>query len=257
MTGPGPAPGVLRLVAVHTRFQLVETLRVPVAVIGNCVFPALALFFFVVPQQAVAGDRLLATTAVAGLAFFSVCSASMFTHGLGVAEDRESPFDAFVRALPAGPAPRFVGRILVGLAMALLGMLPLLLVAALLTEAGVGGGELLAGVGTLLVGAVPFILLGIGLGHALSARAAIAIVQVVLFPLAFAGGLFMPPVLFPPWMDALSLATPTRAGRDLLVDALGVGTAAPSSWAVLLAWTAAFGALAVWTYRRDEGRRFR
>ena len=29
----------------------------------------------------------------------------LLTHGLGVAEDRESPFDPFVRALPAGPVP--------------------------------------------------------------------------------------------------------------------------------------------------------
>ena len=250
-------PGALRLVAVHTKFQLLETIRIPVAVIGNTVFPALALFFFVVPQAEVAGNRLWATTAVAGLAFFSVCSASMFTHGLGVSEDRESPFDPFVRALPAGPVPRFVGRILVGLVMALLGMVPLLLVAAFFTEAGVPAGRLLAGVGTLLVGAVPFILVGIAIGYALTAKAAIAIVQVVLFPLAFAGGLFMPPSLFPAWMDTVSLATPTRAGRDLLVDALGVETAAGSSWFVLLAWTVVLGVLAVWAYRRDEGRRFR
>lgn len=250
-------PGALRLVAVHTKFQLLETIRIPAAVIGNTVFPALALFFFVVPQADVAGNRLWATTAVAGLAFFSVCSASMFTHGLGVAEDRESPFDPFVRSLPAGPVPRFVGRILVGLVMALFGMVPLLLVAAFFTEAGAPAPQLLAGVGMVLVGAVPFILLGIGLGYALTAKAAIAIVQVILFPLAFAGGLFMPPQLFPAWMDTVSLATPTRAGRDLLVDALGVEVAHGSSWLVLLGWTVAFGALAVWAYRRDEGRRFR
>src|SRR5690606_14722295 len=80
-------PGPLRLAWLHLKYQFLETVRVPVAVLGNLLSPALAMFFFVVPQKAVAQDPVAATTAVASLGLFAICSASLFTYGLGVAED--------------------------------------------------------------------------------------------------------------------------------------------------------------------------
>ena len=46
------------LAVVHARFQFLETVRIPIAVIGNLLFPSLALLFFVIPQRAVADDPL-------------------------------------------------------------------------------------------------------------------------------------------------------------------------------------------------------
>jgi len=80
---------------------------------------------------------------------------------------------------------------------------------------------------------------------------------VLLFPLAFAGGLFLPPELFPGWLDRISQALPSRAGRDVAVAA-AIGDPAPvGSLAVVAVWTVVLGTLAVLAYRRDEGRRFR
>ncbi|PRZ08506.1 ABC-2 type transport system permease protein [Isoptericola sp. CG 20/1183] len=247
----------LRLAWLHLKFQFLETVRIPMAVIGNAVFPALAMVFFVVPQDSVAGNPQFATMAVAGLAMFAVCSASLFTYGLGVAEDRALPFDPFVRSLPAGPGPRMVARVGNGAIFTLVGLLPLIAVAWLFTSAAVTATQLAAGVGMILLASVPFVLLGMAVGYSLTAKAALPVVQVVLFPLAFAGGLFLPPMMFPAWLDTLSQLTPTRAARDLLVQALTGAPANPWAWPVLVGWTAVFAALAAWAYRRDEGRRFR
>lgn len=241
----------------HLKYQFLETVRIPIAVLGNMLFPALAMAFFVVPQEAVAGNPQWATMAVAGLSLFAVCSASLFTYGLGVAEDRQLPFYPYLRSLPTGPGPQMVGRVLNGGIFALLGLLPLILVAVLFTEATATLGQLLAGIGTILATSVPFVLLGLGIGYALSAKAALPVVQVILFPLAFAGGLFLPPEMFPSWLDGISQATPTRAGRDLLVDALTGADAYALAIPVLVGWTVLFAVLAAWSYRRDEGRKFR
>jgi len=40
----------VQLALVHARFQFLETVRVPIAVIGNTVFPPLILLFFVVAR---------------------------------------------------------------------------------------------------------------------------------------------------------------------------------------------------------------
>ncbi|MCK0117282.1 ABC transporter permease [Isoptericola sp. S6320L] len=263
MTTANPASASPRVVSplrfawLHLKFQFLETVRIPMAVIGNAVFPALAMVFFVVPQDSVAGNPQFATMAVAGLAMFAVCSASLFTYGLGVAEDRALPFDPFVRSLPAGPGPRMVARVGNGAIFTLVGLLPLIAVAWLFTSAAVTATQLAAGVGMILLASVPFVLLGMAVGYSLTAKAALPVVQVVLFPLAFAGGLFLPPMMFPAWLDTLSQLTPTRAARDLLVQALTGAPANPWAWPVLVGWTAVFAALAAWAYRRDEGRRFR
>ncbi|GAB4086923.1 hypothetical protein GCM10028784_35530 [Myceligenerans cantabricum] len=241
----------------HLKYQFLETVRIPIAVLGNMVFPALSMAFFVVPQEQVAGNPEWATMAVAGLGLFAVCSASLFTYGLGVAEDRQLPFYPYLRSLPTGPGPQMVGRVLNGAIFALFGLVPLILVAVLFTAATATLVQLVLGVGTILVVAVPFVLLGLGVGYALPAKAALPVVQLILFPLAFAGGLFLPPQMFPGWLDGISMATPTRAGRDLLVQALTGIEANPVALPVLAGWTILFAALAVWSYRRDEGRKFR
>ncbi|MFV2144169.1 ABC transporter permease [Isoptericola sp. G70] len=254
---PSGTVSPVRLTWLHLKFQFLETVRIPMAVIGNALFPALAMVFFVVPQQEVAGNPAFATMAVGGLAMFAVCSASLFTYGLGVAEDRALPFDPFMRSLPAGPGPRMVARVGNGAVFALFGLVPLIVVAWLFTSAAVTPTELAAGIGMILLTSVPFVLLGMAVGYSLTAKAALPVVQVILFPLAFAGGLFLPPMMFPAWLDTLSQLTPTRAGRDLLVEALTGQEANPWAWPVLIGWTVVFAMLAVWAYRRDEGRRFR
>lgn len=259
-TGPAPRLGarrLLELTLLHTRYQVLETLRIPVAVIGNLVFPSFALGFFVLPQRAIAGDPVLATAAVAQLALFAVISTCVFTYGVGVAEDREQPFDPYVRTLPAGPVPRLGARLLTGGLFSLLSLVPLVLLGAVGTAASLPVGRLLAGVVVVLLGGLPFLFVGLAVGYSMSVKAALPIAQVVLFPMAFAGGLFIPPQAFPAWLDRLSGLLPTRAGRDLLVHVTTGTGATGADVVVLVVWTVVLGALAVLAYRRDEGRRFR
>ncbi|GEL98513.1 ABC transporter permease [Cellulomonas terrae] len=244
------------LALVHARFQFLETVRIPIAVIGNLLFPSLALLFFVIPQRAVADDPGIATAAVAQLGTFAVMSTCLFSFGVGVSEDRAMPFDPFLRTLPAGAGPRLMGRVLNGVLWSYLALVPLVLLGAFLTAATLTPSQALAAIVMVPAVAVPFLLLGLAIGYRLSSKAAIAVVQATLFPLAFAGGLFMPPEAFPAWLDAISKVLPSRAARDLAVQAVTGYEAYAGAVVVILAWTAVFAAMAVTAYRRDEGRRF-
>lgn len=258
-TPPVARPGVRpwwSLALLHTRYQFLETVRVPIAVLGNMLFPGLALVFFVVPQRVVADDPLMATAAVAQLATFAVMSSSLFSFGVGVAEDRAQPFDPYVRTLPAGAGPRLGGRVVNAVLWAYLALVPLVLIGWLLTAATLTPAQAALSVVLVPAVAVPFLLLGLAIGYRLSSKAAIAVVQAVLFPLAFAGGLFMPPEAFPAWLDAFSKVLPSRAARDLVVQVVTGEPAYAGALVVLLGWTLVFGVLAVLAYRRDEGRRF-
>lgn len=247
----------MSLVALHTRYVALETIRVPIAVVSTVMFPLLSFLFFVVPFEEVAGDPVASTAAVSQLGLFAVFSVCLFSFGVGVADDRSTPWDPFVRTLPVGAGPRIAARLLNGVLFALLGLLPLLVAAALLTEATVTPAQAVLGAAALAVAGVPLLFLGVAVGYSLPVKAAVPVAQVLLFPLAFGGGLFIPPDAFPDWLDSVSLALPTRAGRDLVIAATTGADLPPTTLPVLAVWSLVAGAVAVWAYRRDEGRRFR
>ncbi|SDR14096.1 ABC transporter permease [Thermostaphylospora chromogena] len=244
----------MALTLTHARYQLLELIRVPIAVVGSAFFPAAAMLFFVVPF---AGDHPVgATMATASMTTFAVMSASLFNFGIGVAEDRAQPWDPYLRTLPAGPAPRFAGRILAGMAVMGVSIIPVLVIAVFLTEATTTPLGLLLGLFALVAGAIPFTLIGLTIGYALPSKAAIAVTQIVFFPMAVGGGLLTDPDNAPAFIEIVAPYLPSRGAVELVWAAVGDFSPDGLTMAMLAVWTAAAGAAAVWAYRRDEGARF-
>ena len=244
----------MSLALTNARYHLLETVRIPIALIGTVFFPAVSMLFFVVPFAG--HDPVGATYATASMVCFAVMTSSLFTYGVGVSEDRGQPWDPYLRTLPAGAGPRFAGRILAGLAMTFGSLLPVVLIAALLTQATATPVQLALAVGAVVVVALPFTLMGLAIGYALPMKAALAVAQVLFFPLAFAGGLLSAPGQAPGWVEAIAPYVPTRGAVELLWASVGDFTPSGTAVAMLGVWTLVAGALAVWAYRRDEGRRF-
>ena len=242
------------LALTHARFQLIETLRIPMALIGSAFFPAASMIFFVVPF--VGSDPVYATYATASMVTFVVMTSNLFQYGIGVAEDRAQPWDPFTRTLPAGPGPRFAGRILAGLVLMTVSLIPVVVIAALFTAATITAPAFLAAVGAVIVAAIPFTLMGLGIGYALPSKAAIVVAQLLFFPLAFGGGLMTAPGSAPGFVEDLAPYLPTGGAVRLMWAAVGDFPLDVSSLVALAGWTIALAAFAVWAYRRDEGRRF-
>ena len=62
------------LALTHARFQLIETVRIPMALIGSAFFPAASMIFFVVPF--VGSDRTYSTYATASMVTFVVMTST-------------------------------------------------------------------------------------------------------------------------------------------------------------------------------------
>ncbi|MGN9763687.1 ABC transporter permease [Micromonospora sp. SD12] len=244
----------MRLALVHARYQLLETVRIPIAVVGSAFFPAVAMLFFVVPFAG--KDPVAATYATAAMVTFSVMSANVFQYGVGVAEDRDQPWNPYTRTLPAGPAPRFAGRVLAGLALTYLSLIPVVVIGATLTEARISAPAFLLALATVTVISVPFTLLGLAIGYSMPSKAAIVVAQVVFFPLAFGGGLLSAPDQAPGFVEAVAPFLPTRGAVELMWAATGDYPVNPLSMVMLGVWVVLLAVLAGWAYRRDEGRRF-
>ena len=242
------------LALTHAKVQIIETFRVPIAVIGSAFWPAASMLAFVVPF--VGDDAAGATYATASMVTFAVMSTNLFQYGIGVAADREQPWEPFVRTLPAGVFPRFAGRLIAGLALMGFALFPVVLIAALFTPATLTLAAVPAVIGATVVISAPFILMGLAIGYSMPQKAAVVVAQVLFFPLAFGGGLMAPPGAGPGFVEQLAPYLPTGGAVRLMWAAVGDYPLQPLSVVSLVAWIVLLGAVAAWAYRRDEGRRF-
>ncbi|HEY2937263.1 MAG TPA: hypothetical protein VGJ25_11735 [Gaiellaceae bacterium] len=238
----------MRLAAAYVRARTLELARLPAFTIPTVVFPA-------VLYLAVAGRRHGDAAAVtAGFAAIAVLGVAFFQFGVGIASERISPWERYLRSLPAGPVPRIGGRVGAAIVFASCAAGAVLLGGAARTSASLPVARVGVLAVALVLGAVPFALLGTALGYLVPARAAVPVANFVYLPLAYAGGLWSGP---DGGESGYRVLIPTRAWAQTVWAAVGAGPLSLAAPFALCVWTAAFGALAAWAYRRDEGERFR
>jgi len=243
----------VRLALAHARAETANLARYLGYSMPTIAFPAILLLLFGrhfeegEPQRLYAG---FAATALLGVGFFQF--------GVGIATTRTTPWETYLRTLPAGPTTRLAGRVLSALTFAAATVGAVSLVAFTVYDVRMAPWRVFALGSTLLVGCIPFALLGIAFGYWLSPRAALPTANLLYLPLAIGGFLWTRPTEdVPRGVDVTSQLLPTRSWMEVL-DAVATGDHAVPLLhvAALAAWGLVFFALAWWGYRRDEGERF-
>jgi ABC-2 type transport system permease protein len=229
-----------------------ELLRYPAFSVPTLAFPGLFFLLFVSSREG--RDATLLVASFAGFAFLAV---AFFQFGVGIAAERETPWERFLRTLPARTSVRFAARLLSGTVFGLASAGMVVLVGLATTDAHLTAARWSAFVVALVAGAVPFALLGIALGYWTSPRGALPVANILYLVLAFAGGLWTTPVNLPSSVASISPLVPTRQFGNVLWGATEGRLWRPRDWLLLLGWSTVFAALAAWGYRRDEGRRYR
>lgn len=254
----------MTLALAHARAGMAELARQPQFWVPSLAFPALFFVLFGIS----AADRVVpllpaglgGEVVLAQFLCFGVLGIMFFQFGVGIAEERRLPWEVTLRVLPVSASVRFAGRVLVAMAFCVAALVPVLVVAGLTTAIRLGPGASVGYLGAVLLGAVPFGLMGITLGYAASPKAALPIANIGFLLLSFLGGLFVPLEQLPGFVAEVAPYLPSRHYLDLVLGTIG-GREDGGGWqqpALLLAgWTAAFLATAVWVYRRDEAIRYR
>lgn len=242
----------MRLALLHARFETLELVRYPSFIVPTLLFPALFFLFFVVPgAEREQADELMATYMA-----FAFLGVAFFQFGVGFAVERVSSWALYLRTLPVGAGPRLTGRVASALVFSVAAGLVVVTVATATTAARLGPSEWVALMGALVAGAVPFALLGMALGYLTSPKGALPIANVLYLALAYLGGLWTGPERLPRAVEAISPAIPTHAYAELVIAA-ATGSPLRADSLSLLGWGLAFGLVAAWAYRRDEGQRYR
>lgn len=243
----------MRLALAHARAETANLARYPAYAVPTVVFPAILLLVLGRRFERGEPDRLFA-----GFAATALLTVAFFQFGVGIATSRTTPWEAYLRTLPAAPTTRLVGRVLAALVFATATVSTVALVAFTVYRVDMPAWRLGALGLALLVGSVPFALLGIAFGYWLPPRAALPVANILYLPLAVGGFLWMrPDERVPHDVDVASQLLPTRSWMEILDPIATADHPVPLRHvAALGAWGAVFFAIAWFGYRRDEGERF-
>lgn len=197
----------LRLLLIHSYYECLELGRQPMYVLATVIFPSMFFWFFGVPN---ANEEIPARLLTGSFAAFGVLGVLVFQFGVGIAQERSTPWASLLRILPLPSWAHLSSKLLAGIIFSIPTVAGVLLVAELSTKANLDAdliGKLAA---ALLFAGLPFGLLGLIIGLSCSPRSALPMANMVYLPLSFAGGLWLPPNALPKVVQDISEYLPTR-----------------------------------------------
>ncbi len=240
------------LVLRHVRAGTLELLRYPAYSVPTLAFPTLLFLLFAAPSLHGKNPDV----AMAAFLAMAVLGVVLFQFGVGIAAERASPWESFLRVLPVPVWARLLARVLSALLFATAACAVLIATAVVATPVTLSPEGWVGLVLALLFGSLPFGFLGIALGYWIQPKAALPVANLLFLPLAYTGGLFGGPRSLPGSLAGVSSYVPTRQWGNWLWHAVDGDPWRPEPILLLAIYATVFALLSVWGYRRDEGERF-
>ncbi len=239
----------------YTRYELLRTFRNRRFLVFSLAFPLILYFVIAGPNRNVRslnGSGIpLALYYMVGLASFGTMAA-MISTGARIAGERTTGWTRQLRITPLSIRAYFRAKVLTAYATALLTIV-LLYAAGISLGVAMPARDWLEMTGLLLVGLLPFAVLGILLGHLLTVDSMGPAIGGVTSLLALVSGTWFP-ISSHGFLHDLAQILPSywlvQASRLPLTGHAWSAT----GWLVGAAWTAVLTGLARLAYRRDTGR---
>jgi ABC-2 type transport system permease protein len=242
-------------VATYTRFELLRTFRNYRFFLFALGFPLLLYFLIATPNR---NETDLGGTGISaplyfmvGLAAFGAMNGAMGS-GARVSVERLLGWTRQLQLTPLSTGTYFRAKIVSAYATALVTIL-LLYVAGVTLGVRLSALTWLQMTGLLLVGLIPFVVLGLLLGHLLNPDSIGPAVGGATALLGFFGGVWFP-IAGSGLLHSIAIGLPSYWLVQASRVGIGGGGWGSTGWLVVGAWTAALVVLARWAYRRDTER---
>ena len=227
-------PGLVRRACIYVleaRAQFLSVARTPGFTIPTLVFPIMFYVFFgvVMSFSPLAPTFLLATYGVFGL-----MGPSLFGFGVGFAAERDSGALLLKQTTPMPVAAYLLARVATALLFGMAIVLGLFLLAAFAADVTLYRWQWFALAGVVLSSVIPFCALGLAIGAWVQAQSAVAIVNLVFFPMAFLSGLWMPIAMLPSFLQDLAVVFPAYHQSQLALKVLGMDQGGYTGFHVLM-----------------------
>ncbi len=243
----------MKLFLAHLKLQLKKTFRNPAFWAPTMLFPAMFYVFF---GSTMSPDGIYSKFAIASFCIYAVVGVAFYQFGAGIAQDREEEFSTWVKTLPASSLPNSLAQASSAIILALGAVMLVIGASHIFGKTQLAFNSTLAVLAVCLLISIPAALMGIALGYATSAKAASALANLIFLPLAFLGGLWIPPIAMPEIVKSISIWTPTRQMAEFAWSAVELKLPDMQYILGLGAYTLAFAMLVFWLVKRDGKKRF-
>ncbi len=237
----------------ETWVELLKVLRQPGFTIPSLLFPVMFYVFFGVaftmgPQMP---SYMLATYGT-----FGVIGPALFSFGLGIAIERGQGWFDLKEVFPMPPSAQIISRVLVSMAFGATIIVTLFLCGALFADVVLERWQWLTLAAVLLVGTLPFCLMGLALGLSLKSNVAPAVVNLIYLPMAFLSGLWVPIQFFPELMQSIAIILPAYHLAQLALQVIGMdqGGSTLMHLIVLIAYAVLFAVLSHQAFQREHNK---
>jgi ABC-2 type transport system permease protein len=238
--------------ATYVRYEVLRVFRNRRFFLFSLVFPVVLFVLVAGPNR----DQTLQgipfpTYYMAGMVSWGTMTA-VVAGGARIAAERSIGWNRQLRVSPLPVRTYFLTKLASGYLVALVSIAVLYL-AGTAFDVRLGAGEWVQMTALILVGLIPFAVLGILLGHLLTIESMGPALGGVTSLFALLGGAWGPTATSG-WLLQLVKCLPSywlvQAGKT----AYGGDSWPLQAWIVLVVWTIGLSILAVWVYRRDTGR---
>lgn len=195
--------------------------------------------------------------ALASVSTYAIVSVMLYSFGVSMANERAQRVNVLMRATPLPASIYLLTKVVSALFSALVMLLILSGFAIVVGGVQLSINAWLALIVSLLLGVLPFILLGFAIGQVINPTGAAPLVNLSFFALAFASGIFVPVAQLPDVIQNLAPYSPFYCLGQLAWNAIGVPASSLSNiiWLLLL-YSVIFCALALYAYRREDRATF-
>lgn len=245
-----PRPSTWRIYRLEIGYEFLRMLRTPAFALPTLLFPAMFYVFFALMfnRGADAATYLLATYGV-----FGIMGPALFGFGVGLANERSLGWLTQKRVAPMPLPAYFLAKIVMCAGFALLIVLSLCVLGAVLGDVRLSHGTWLALIGTLVLGTLPFVAIGLAFGAHLKTQGAPAVMNLTYLPMAFLSGLWMPIQMLPHFLQQIAVWLPPYHLAQISLAVVGQAPveAVSSHLLALAAYSGLALAIAARGLRRD------
>ena len=237
----------------YLRAEGVRTLRNPRYLLFTLGIPLLLFLLIGNAYRGEVAGVSAQTWYMINMATFGAMGAVLGT-GARIAVERDAGWNRQLRLTPLTPRAYVVGKVVVGMGLALPAMLLVGAAGALTGKVHLDAGQWLEVLLVTWVALLPLAAVGVGIGYLSRGDGAQAVNSGVLLLLSMFGGLWFPLDGAPAWMSDIAHALPTYWLGQVSRAPITGSWPALAGWAVLAAWALVAARVAARRYRVDAVR---
>lgn len=239
----------------YARFELRRSLRNRRYVFFTLGFPLVFyLLFSHIYGSVKIGSTSYPAYIMVSMAAFAALGAGIATGGSRLATERASGWVRQLRITPLSARGWLATKLACSLALVIPAVGIVLIAGVLSVNVTLSGGAWAQLVASLILGSIPFGLLGLVLGYLFDPGSAETGTRFVYIGLSVLGGLWIPIQVFPNALQDVAKALPSYWLGDLGRSALVYQAPSGAGIGALVGWTAVLAVALIWLYRRDESR---